>query len=110
VGQWAQDFLRLYPGAKVLVPLKNDFTPTRRNKIMSRIATGDWDAVILPHSQFDMMDISPERQQVTLNKELDELKRRTRTPRPRRERRATPSSGWRRPGTDCARRLRNSPT
>jgi len=73
VGQWAQDFLRLYPGAKVLVPLKNDFTPTRRNKIMSRIATGDWDAVILPHSQFDMMDISPERQQVTLNKELDEL-------------------------------------
>ena len=73
VGQWAADFLKLYPGAKILVPDKKDFESVRRNKIMSRIATGDWDAVILPHSQFNLMDISPERQLVTLEKELDEL-------------------------------------
>jgi SNF2 family DNA or RNA helicase len=73
VGQWAKDFLKLYPGAKILVPDKKDFEAVRRNRIMSKIATGDWDAVILPHSQFNLMDISPERQLVTLNKELDEL-------------------------------------
>lgn len=73
VGQWSKEFLGLYPGARLLVPSKADFEATRRNKIMSRIATGDWDAVILPHSQFDLMDISPERQRITLNKELDEL-------------------------------------
>lgn len=51
--QWGGDFLRLYPGAKVLVATKKDFEPQNRKKFCSRIATGDYDAVVIGHSQFE---------------------------------------------------------
>lgn len=54
--------MRLYPGAKVLVATKRDFEPARRKKFCARIATGDYDAVIIGHSQFEKIPLSPERQ------------------------------------------------
>lgn len=69
----ATEFLQLYPGASLLVPSENDFTPKKRNRTMAKIATGDYDAIILPHSQFDLMDISAPRQLKTLNAMMDEL-------------------------------------
>lgn len=60
--QWGADFLRLYPGAKVLVATKKDFEPQNRKKFCSRIATGDYDAVVIGHSQFEKIPLSPERQ------------------------------------------------
>jgi N12 class adenine-specific DNA methylase/GGDEF domain-containing protein/2'-5' RNA ligase len=73
VEQFRQEFLHLYPGANLLVPTEKDFDSKNRQRIMSRIATGDYDAVILPHSQFNLMDISPARQRVTIQKQKDEL-------------------------------------
>ena len=53
--QWGSDFLRLYPGANVLVATRKDFEPARRKKFCARIATGDYDAVIIGHSQFESL-------------------------------------------------------
>ena len=60
--QWGSDFLRLYPGANILVSTKKDFEPANRRKFCARIATGDYDAVIIGHSQFEKIPVSAERQ------------------------------------------------
>ncbi len=70
--QWGGDFLRLYPGAKVLVATKKDFEPARRKKFCARIATGDYDAVIIGHSQFEKIPLSPERQKAVIEDQIDE--------------------------------------
>ena len=70
--QWGGDFLRLYPGAKVLVATKKDFEPARRKKFCARIATGDYDAVIIGHSQFEKIPLSPERQKAIIEDQIDE--------------------------------------
>jgi len=80
--QWANEFLRLYPSAKLLVATKKDFETAKRKKFCARIATGDYDAVIIGHSQFEKIPISAERQERLLQDQirevinaLDELKR-----------------------------------
>ena len=71
--QWGGDFLRLYPGAKVLVATKKDFEPARRKKFCARIATGDYDAVIIGHSQFEKIPLSPERQRAVIEDQINEI-------------------------------------
>ena len=71
--QWASEFLRLYPSANVLVATKNDFEPANRKKFCARIATGDYDAVIIGHSQFERIPISQERQEQLLSEEILEI-------------------------------------
>ncbi len=71
--QWGGDFLRLYPGAKVLVATKRDFEPARRKKFCARIATGDYDAVIIGHSQFEKIPLSPERQKAVIEGQISEI-------------------------------------
>ena len=71
--QWASDILRLYPGAKVLATTRKDFEPANRKKFCSRIATGDYDAVIIGHSQFEKIPLSAERQQEILEQQIKEI-------------------------------------
>ena len=71
--QWANEFLRLYPAANILVTSKKDFEPTNRKKFCGRIATGDYDAVIIGHSQFEMIPVSTERQKKTIEDQLQEI-------------------------------------
>ncbi|MBD5532852.1 MAG: DUF3849 domain-containing protein [Lachnospiraceae bacterium] len=71
--QWANDFLRLYPGANILAATKKDFEPANRKKFCSRIATGDYDAVIIGHSQFEKIPLSAERQAATIERQIDEI-------------------------------------
>ena len=71
--QWASDFLRLYPGANILAATKKDFEPANRKKFCSRIVTGDYDAVIIGHSQFEKIPLSQERQAATIEKQIDEI-------------------------------------
>ena len=71
--QWGSDFLTLYPGAKVLVATKKDFKPKNRKKFCARIATGDYDAVIIGHSQFEMIPLSPERQARVIEDQISEI-------------------------------------
>ena len=71
--QWGADFLKLYPGANVLVATKKDFEPANRKKFCARIATGDYDAVIIGHSQFERIPLSIERQRRMLEEQIDEL-------------------------------------
>lgn len=71
--QWGSDFLRLYPNANVLVATKKDFEPANRKKFCSRIATGDYDAVIIGHSQFERIPLSRERQAMSIEKQIDEI-------------------------------------
>ncbi len=71
--QWANEFLRLYPAAHLLVTSKRDFEPANRKKFCGRIATGDYDAVIIGQSQFEMIPVSPERQQKTIEAQLQEV-------------------------------------
>ena len=71
--QWASDFLRLYPGANILAATKKDFEPANRKKFCSRIATGDYDAVIIGHSQFEKIPLSQERQAATIERQIDEI-------------------------------------
>ncbi len=71
--QWASDFLRLYPGANILAATKKDFEPANRKKFCSRIATGDWDAVIIGHSQFEKIPLSQERQAAVIEHQIDEI-------------------------------------
>ena len=72
--QWASDFLRLYPGANILAATKKDFEPANRKKFCSRIATGDYDAVIIGHTQFEKIPLSIERQTAIIEKQIDEIK------------------------------------
>ena len=71
--QWASEFLRLYPSAKILVATKKDFETANRKKFCARIATGDYDAVIIGHSQFEKIPISAERQERILQEQIDEI-------------------------------------
>lgn len=72
-GQWASEFLRLYPNANILVTTRRDFEKDRRKKFCSRIATGDYDAVIIGYSQFEKIPISKERQIRQLNQQMDAI-------------------------------------
>ena len=71
--QWASEFLRLYPNAKLLVTSKKDFEPSNRKKFCARIATGDYDAVIIGHSQFEKIPLSAERQEHLIQEQMDEI-------------------------------------
>ena len=71
--QWANEFLRLYPSAKLLVATKKDFETANRKKFCARIATGDYDAVIIGHSQFERIPLSAERQERQLREQIDEI-------------------------------------
>ena len=71
--QWASDFLRLYPGANILAATKKDFQPANRKKFCSRIATGDYDAVIIGHTQFEKIPLSAERQVAIIERQIEEI-------------------------------------
>ena len=71
--QWASEFLRLYPSANILVTTKKDFETHNRKKFCARIATGDYDAIIMGHSQFEKIPISRERQERLLYEQIDEI-------------------------------------
>ncbi len=71
--QWASEFLRLYPSANILVTTKKDFETHNRKKFCARIATGDYDAIIMGHSQFERIPISRERQERLLYEQIDEI-------------------------------------
>jgi len=71
--QWASEFLRLYPSANILVATKKDFESKNRKKFCARIATGDYDAVIIGHSQFERIPVSQERQERLLQEQIDEI-------------------------------------
>lgn len=71
--QWAGAFLTLYPSANILVTTKRDFETSRRKKFCARIATGDYDAVIIGCSQFEKIPVSAQRQQALLEREIDEI-------------------------------------
>ena len=73
VGQWASEYLRLYPSANILVTTKRDFETGNRKTFCGRIATGDYDAVIIGHSQFEKIPMSIERQREQLEKQLDDI-------------------------------------
>ena len=75
VGQWASEYLRLYPSANILVTTKRDFETGNRKKFCGRIATGDYDAVIIGHSQFEKIPMSIGRQREQLEKQLDDIER-----------------------------------
>lgn len=75
VGQWASEYLRLYPSANILVTTKQDFETGNRKKFCGKIATGDYDAVIIGHSQFEKIPMSIERQREQLEKQLDDIER-----------------------------------
>ena len=72
-GQWASEFLRLYPSANILVTTKKDFEKANRQKFCARIATGNYDAVIIGHSQFEKIPVSQERQERLLQDQIDEI-------------------------------------
>ena len=71
--QWGSDFLRLYPGANILVATKKDFEPANRKRFCSRIATGDYDAVIIGHTQFEKIPLSRERQIAMLEDQIADI-------------------------------------
>ena len=71
--QWASEFLRLYPSANILVTTKKDFEPANRKKFCARIATGNYDAVIMGHSQFEKIPMSKERQEKLLKEQIEEI-------------------------------------
>ena len=73
IEQWAGEWLQLYPSANILVATKKDFETQNRKKFCSRIATGDYDAVVIGHSQFEKIPLSPERQKAILQEQIDQV-------------------------------------
>ena len=73
IGQTASEFLRLYPSANILVATENDFAKKKRQQFVARIATGDYDCIIMSHSQMEKIPVSKERKQNLLNRQLDEI-------------------------------------
>jgi N12 class adenine-specific DNA methylase len=73
IGQWASEYLQLYPAANILVARESDFTPGNRKTFCSRIATGEYDAVVIGHSQFEKIPLSQERQIQALNRQIDNI-------------------------------------
>lgn len=74
INQWANEFKRLYPNASILTATKNDFEKQKRQRFCARIATGEWDAIIIGHSSFGKIPISVERQEMKIKKDLEEAK------------------------------------
>jgi len=75
IQQWREEFKKAYPSANVLAVTERDFdSPLSRKRLFSRVATNEWDAVIVPHSQFDMLPISPEREAKTVTAQIQEMK------------------------------------
>ena len=72
---WHSEILRLYPGANVLVATKKDFETKNRKKFCARIATGDYDAIVIGHSQFEKIPLSPERQARFIEEQIEEITR-----------------------------------
>ena len=73
IGQWASEYLQLYPAANILVATEKDFTPARRKTFCSRISTGDYDTVIIGHSQFEKIPLSRERQTIMLEHQIEDI-------------------------------------
>ena len=73
LGQWATEYMRLYPSANILVAGKKDFEKKNRRRFVSRIATGDYDCIIMPHSSFELVGLSRERQLSAMQREIDEV-------------------------------------
>lgn len=73
IGQTASEFLRLYPSANILVATENDFAKKKRQQFVARIATGDYDCIIMSHSQFEKIPVSKERQQELLDRQIEEI-------------------------------------
>ena len=73
LGQFAKSYLKAYPAARILVPTKSDFEAGNRRKLVAKIATGNWDAVILPHSQFDLISNKPSSVKAYMDSQIDEL-------------------------------------
>lgn len=73
IGQWASEYLQLYPVANILVATEKDFTSARRKTFCSRISTGDYDAVIIGHSQFEKIPLSKERQTMLLERQIEDI-------------------------------------
>lgn len=73
IGQTASEFLRLYPSANILVATERDFEKSRRRQFISRIATGDYDCIIMSHSQFERIPVSKERREMLLNRQIDDI-------------------------------------
>lgn len=73
IGQTASEFLRLYPSANILVATERDFEKKRRKQFISRIATGDYDCIIMSHSQFERIPVSKERREMLLNRQIDDI-------------------------------------
>ena len=73
VGQWAADFIKLYPSANILAATKADFEAKNRKKLFARIATGDWDAVIVAHSSFGKVSLHPDEEAKFIKKEIEEM-------------------------------------
>ena len=73
IGQTASEFLRLYPSANILVAAERDFEKHRRKQFISRIATGDYDCIIMSHSQFERIPVSKERREMLLNRQIDDI-------------------------------------
>lgn len=73
VGQWAEDFSKLYPGANVLAATKKDFEKGNRKRLFARIATGDWDAVIVAHSSFGKVEVDPQFQERFINEQIRDI-------------------------------------
>ena len=73
IGQTAAEFLRLYPSANILVATERDFEKSRRKQFISRIATGDYDCIIMSHSQFERIPVSRERREMLLNRQIDDI-------------------------------------
>ncbi|MND20844.1 Transglycosylase SLT domain protein [compost metagenome] len=73
VGQWAADFTKLYPGANVLATTKKDFEKDSRKRLFARIATGDWDAVIVAHTSFGKVEVEPKEQAAFIQEQVDDL-------------------------------------
>lgn len=71
--QWGSDILKLYPNAKILVATQKDFEPSNRKKFCSRIATGNYDIVVIGHTQFEKIPLSPERQKAIIQKQIDDV-------------------------------------
>lgn len=71
VGQWAADFIKLYPGAKILAATKRDFEKSNRKQFFARVATGDWDAVVIAHSSFGKIAVDPDFQKRFIEQEVD---------------------------------------
>ena len=75
VGQWASEYMRLYPNANILVAAEGDFEKSKRRRFVSRVCTGDYDCIIMAHSSFELINLSRERQLETMGAEIDEITR-----------------------------------